>query len=1150
MNIEEHNTCQRVTNQNELDLFIPTKTEAEWQSFLDNTPENVIVGACLELVQNLFTSLGFGTDSEGHTVVLDSVGDETRPIQPGRAYEFGSSDTLSISTPSTTATTVSALDENNTIVSLTANCNGDDCTISPGDQTLWNIKIWDDAYTPNNDDKKATSHTTDELNNIFAWFKADEGWGNVAYDSSGNGNDGTHSGGATHTIQNIYSFQNEVGYSKKFGLTYDDQISLTGGEVKIVSFEDNNTIKQNDVEIGTLNARDTITVTTVMGDRFSGTGAFSGITINGTYGTASLAPLGNAGENFVTNIYRNSSPYYFYIYAVNDDANVTIKNGDSDPSDGGSVTILSGETIKHEVNGLTTNKAIRITSDYPILIYAVGSSDYDGRLLYPATKTQIGWRSSSNSAQYTRVVALTNSTTVTYYTKNNNSNSSTIDADAWGISVQTTYYPPEHATLLEADKPVTLSTIGDGDGSNATDSRDPSTLENIYYLAQDADWVSFASTDTGIINIYNNLGDFVSSLDLETDRTDDKVYAAKYDSTVQAGYRFECSVPCIAVANITEGNADGDETVLFGITDFPVYIPRNENNTEYDVLGNTLDYSGQVKYNARLVESNTGSFDGVDDHVKSTTGGGVIGDGSRSMFGWVKTSSGDGIPFSMGTTNADNNSFALNLYATNEWRVYGQTTDNDKWIYVNANVLDGEWHHVGVTYDNSSKELSLYSDGQYINNGIRQDRHGDWTGYNTSEGFVIGGWAITGDREFNGQIADVRVFDRVLSSDEVSQIYNGDLDVASTNLAGWWPLAEGGGSTAYDVSETSGVGNDNHGTITGMTWTTQDVFHYNIQKGFSGALDFDGSGDHVKSTTGGGVTGDGSRSMFGWVKNSSGNDVPFSMGTTNADNNSFALNLFSSDTWKVYGQTTAYDEDISGVGNAIDGKWHHVGVTYDNSNRALKLYLDGQFQVQKGREVGEIYATSEGFVIGGWAITGDREFDGQIADVRVFDTVLDQSEVVQVMNGEDVLTDNLVGHWKLNEMSGDYAYDSSGNNHTGTINGDPQWTYLPALADGSGLSAADGTDVSNPADYWHNNAETKFRNYTTEGWTLAPALAEADSLIGNFLGDTSGNSTALGFIEITEAMGNTAGSGNYYYCTAEVIDENNQKENFQVLTDY
>jgi len=58
------------------------------------------------------------------------------------------------------------------------------------------------------------------------------------------------------------------------------------------------------------------------------------------------------------------------------------------------------------------------------------------------------------------------------------------------------------------------------------------------------------------------------------------------------------------------GYSDGDGTDNNGY-----FIPRDEANPTLDVLGNPLDYKGQVSYPAKLVESNCISFDGVDDKL-------------------------------------------------------------------------------------------------------------------------------------------------------------------------------------------------------------------------------------------------------------------------------------------------------------------------------------------------------------------------------------------------------------------------------------------------------------------------------------------------------------------------------------------------------
>ena len=49
----------------------------------------------------------------------------------------------------------------------------------------------------------------------------------------------------------------------------------------------------------------------------------------------------------------------------------------------------------------------------------------------------------------------------------------------------------------------------------------------------------------------------------------------------------------------------------------------------------------------------------------------------------------------------------------------------------------------------------------------------------------------------------------------------------------------------------------------------------------------------------------------------------------------------------------------------------------------------------------------------------------------------------------------LIGWWKLDETSGDIAFDSSGNSNDGTIEGDPQWVdgQLGGAWQGDGTTA-------------------------------------------------------------------------------------------------
>ena len=84
-----------------------------------------------------------------------------------------------------------------------------------------------------------------------------------------------------------------------------------------------------------------------------------------------------------------------------------------------------------------------------------------------------------------------------------------------------------------------------------------------------------------------------------------------------------------------------------------------------------------------------------------------------------------------------------------------------------TNVDDGKWHHIVGTYDGQA--IALYVDG--ILDGSKSARGEIDT--NAFPLWIGGNAARTGkrDRDWNGRIDDVRVYNRALSSDEVRELY-------------------------------------------------------------------------------------------------------------------------------------------------------------------------------------------------------------------------------------------------------------------------------------------------------------------------------------------------------------------------------------------
>ncbi len=123
------------------------------------------------------------------------------------------------------------------------------------------------------------------------------------------------------------------------------------------------------------------------------------------------------------------------------------------------------------------------------------------------------------------------------------------------------------------------------------------------------------------------------------------------------------------------------------------------------------------------------------------------------------------------------------------------------------------------------------------------------------------------------------------------------------------------------------------------------------------------------------------------------------------------------------------------AGEITDNEWHTVSATFDRDG-LLKVYIDGEMK-------GSASMSSIGNIDNGlpFTIGADGDFNwkykGYISEVRLFDTLLDESDIdgwkCKILNNTHSKYANLLGHWKLTEGSGDVIIDSSPNNYDGTL---------------------------------------------------------------------------------------------------------------------
>lgn len=107
--------------------------------------------------------------------------------------------------------------------------------------------------------------------------------------------------------------------------------------------------------------------------------------------------------------------------------------------------------------------------------------------------------------------------------------------------------------------------------------------------------------------------------------------------------------------------------------------------------------------------------------------------------------------------------------------------DNDSFTQTGVSVSDGNWHHLVVMWRRSDGSTQVYRDGSVSWSGTRS------AGVNiaSSGAFVLGEEQDSAGGGFNssfsGSLDEVLIYNRMLSSNEVQQVYQGDPPATSSN---------------------------------------------------------------------------------------------------------------------------------------------------------------------------------------------------------------------------------------------------------------------------------------------------------------------------------------------------------------------------------
>lgn len=151
----------------------------------------------------------------------------------------------------------------------------------------------------------------------------------------------------------------------------------------------------------------------------------------------------------------------------------------------------------------------------------------------------------------------------------------------------------------------------------------------------------------------------------------------------------------------------------------------------------------------------------------------------------------------------------------------------------------------------------------------------------------------------------------------------------------------------------------------------------------------------------------------------------------------FSFRFASGPEWKVNIGDGTNRVDIETGGEIANNEWTTLSVSFDRDGM-MKMYENGVFVDEADiSSIGDI-DTNAGLVFGA-DINGEFDYSGAIAEVRVWNTVVDEQVIGDYSCMEiDVAhpdVANLIGYWKMKEGDGTTVEDFSGSGNAGTIVG-------------------------------------------------------------------------------------------------------------------
>jgi len=411
---------------------------------------------------------------------------------------------------------------------------------------------------------------------------------------------------------------------------------------------------------------------------------------------------------------------------------------------------------------------------------------------------------------------------------------------------------------------------------------------------------------------------------------------------------------------------------LGNATEYP-YSSKTLPSTSDSVGSNNGTLINGAAYSSSGKIGNSFLFDGVNDRIDlSSNAWEPAGNFTANM--WIYANAVN-ITQTMFTVTASNGYLGVRFFLVNgnvAFRKFPSGTTTIEVATSGSEITAGTWKMVTFVNDTASG-MKIYVDGILKGSNVNTSliSWGDSTinriGANYDGGTV-----------FNGRIDEFTTWTKVLTDDEITQLYNG-------NSGTQYPYSSQTLTSSKDAYST------NNGTLmNGCTFTTGKI---------GNAFLFDGVNDYVALPNN--IlkkTGDFSFSVWVNANVLSGNKAIF--GTYFYDGTTYGWRLDfvnSGMNFAIFGSSQV-NLGITGTFNT--GQWYNIVVTRKAST-GTKVYINGTLNVSNTSTINPNYATTQYTTIGATQYqpsTVTYYLNGKIDAVSVWDKELSATEVSDLYN--------------------------------------------------------------------------------------------------------------------------------------------------------